>query len=902
MKNLLALTAFLAPLLLSAMDVKLGGRGEVTFGDTDLCLIPNVHAQNWRGSGAPANDAFKFPDAKKGTMAWKLAPRLAKAHGSSKLLGADDGTAKYDVTFVSEADQKPEAVTLTLSIPAAKYVGQAWTISDGEKTLKKGVVPAAFSPKKLHLGCAVGRSFSIRTPDGKTVAVTFAEPLSIMVQDSRKWGPNVSVRFGGKPSFGKGEKVVYRTTLSASEPLTASYAQPTVVKAGPEWSTLDYKKDILAGSALDFSGMGFRDAPAGKHGWLRNANGHFEFEKLPGKVQRFYGVNLCFGANYPTHEMADVLVTRLSRLGYNAIRIHHYERDLAKGMKEGLTPNPEMLDRLDYLFAKAVEAGFYFTTDLYVSRNVRWTEIGITDRGDGFIEQKNLYKALVTVWDPAFENFKAFARTFLTHVNPYTGRRYLDEPAMPLISLLNENQLTMGWNRGARELPEVNAWYQTWLAKRRAADPAFCPDAPADVKDVKSSYGPQGALMALFMADTERRSAARIVKFLRGELGSKALFTDANCGPHYAPMQFVREDCYDYVDDHFYVDHPHFLVTPWKLPARVGSVNPVQMPKLAPTRIAFTRKPNQPFCVTEWNFAGPGPFRGVGGIMTGAYSTLQDWSGLWRFAYSHSNADWGDGKGTPGYFNTVTDPIHQAGDRASILLFLRRDLEPLEKKVSLLVTAKDLCTTGGAAVTCAPDWARKTWTRQVSTTVSAEKVQPGTEVYPLGEVAHAEVPPFAQESGGAVRLDETRGTFVIDTPRTSGGFAPEGELACGAVSFRVEGAPATVWASALDDAPICRSKRLLVSHLTDAQADGNVYADAGKTVLLKFGKTPAMVRKGKAEVTLALDEPGKYAVWALETSGKRLAQVPAKVADGKLVFTADVAMLPAATMLYEVVR
>lgn len=68
MKKLLVLAALGAPFLLSAMDVKLGGRGEVTFGDTDLSLIPNVHAQNWRGSGAPANDAFKFPDAKKGTM------------------------------------------------------------------------------------------------------------------------------------------------------------------------------------------------------------------------------------------------------------------------------------------------------------------------------------------------------------------------------------------------------------------------------------------------------------------------------------------------------------------------------------------------------------------------------------------------------------------------------------------------------------------------------------------------------------------------------------------------------------------------------------------------------------------------------------------------------------------
>ena len=31
-----------------------------------------------------------------------------------------------------------------------------------------------------------------------------------------------------------------------------------------------------------------------------------------------------------------------------------------------------------------------------------------------------------------------------------TKRRYLDEPALPLISLVNEGQLTMGWSRGGK--------------------------------------------------------------------------------------------------------------------------------------------------------------------------------------------------------------------------------------------------------------------------------------------------------------------------------------------------------------------------------------------------------------------------------------------------------------------
>ena len=40
---------------------------------------------------------------------------------------------------------------------------------------------------------------------------------------------------------------------------------------------------------LDFSNMGWRDAPAGKHGRIVAKGSHFEFEKLPGVAQRFHG-------------------------------------------------------------------------------------------------------------------------------------------------------------------------------------------------------------------------------------------------------------------------------------------------------------------------------------------------------------------------------------------------------------------------------------------------------------------------------------------------------------------------------------------------------------------------------------------------------------------------------------
>ena len=93
-----------------------------------------------------------------------------------------------------------------------------------------------------------------------------------------------------------------------------------------------------------------------------------------------------------------------------------------------------------------------------------------------------------------------------------------------------------------------------------------------------------------------------------------------------------------------------------------------------------------------------------------------------------------------------------------------------------------------------------------------------------------------------------------------------------------------------------------MTHLTDVQADGNIYADKAKTTLLRWGSYPPVVHNGTAAVTLALANPGAYEVWGLATTGKRLEKIPATVRDGKLAFTATVKAASGARMLYEIVK
>ena len=140
---------------------------------------------------------------------------------------------------------------------------------------------------------------------------------------------------------------------------------------------------------------------------------------------------------------------------------------------------------------------------------------------------------------------------------------------------------------------------------------------------------------------------------------------------------------FDYIDDHFYIDHPQFIERSWALPSRCDNTSPVLKGTPGGGHVAFTRLLDKPFAITEYNFSGPGRFRGVGGIMTGCLAALQDWGGVWRFAYSHGNWNMFNPSGA-GYFDLASDPLNQCAERAILCLYLRGDMAPAPQKVAII--------------------------------------------------------------------------------------------------------------------------------------------------------------------------------------------------------------------------
>jgi hypothetical protein len=395
-----------------------------------------------------------------------------------------------------------------------------------------------------------------------------------------------------------------------------------------------------------------------------------------------------------------------------------------------------------------------------------------------------------------------------------------------------------------------------------------------------------------------------------------------------AALQAARAD-FEYVDDHFYVDHPRFLEQPWRLPSRCPNTSPIAAGAPGGRHLAFVRLLDKPFTCSEYNYSGPGRFRGVGGILTGCLGALQGWDVIWRFTYSHSKENLA-APGRINYFDIAADPLNQAAERAALCLYLRGDMKPAAHTVAIAMTAEEIAGKPVRNVSLSPGWHALALVTRVGTFVSKPGAEPPADIVLDFSPEDGELDPYAGDTGekvlammrrkgwlegnvtdlakniiqsetGQLTVDAPQDVMVLDTPRTAGGYAPEGQtIQAGPVSVAIEKTDATVWVSSLDGKPIAESRRMILTHLTDLQNTGIHFGEQARQTLHAWGGLPHLVLAGSAKVTIALPKAKSAKVWTLATSGRRLDAVEATLADGRLVVPVSVGGPKGARFLYEI--
>lgn len=701
-----------------------------------------------------------------------------------------------------------------------------------------------------------------------------------LLQDNRAFGErDLEFRFGKQSPettgrlWKAGEAETFEMDVTLPAPVALVREAPVTITAGDDWVPLtETSAPIVPGSALDFSSL--LDAPAGKYGRVVVSGGHFGFERAT-KTQRFWGVNLCFGANYLEKPEADALADRLARLGYNTVRIHHFDNEAG---------NAAALDKLDYLIASLKKRGIYIKTDLFVSRVVP-EAISLGD-----------FKAAVLVSEPALENWKGFAKTLLSHVNPYTQLAWKDDPAIAWLSVVNEPNLTNGLE-GFK--PELFALLEKeWQAWRKGRS---LPAAPLP-RQVGADRA--GREVGAFLAMLHERGYTKMKTFLR-ELGCKALLTDLN-GWSETPAFMAARTALDFVDTHFYWDHPRFLEQEWQLPTEgyQDGASALGSGGAGPGIVAMSRIFGKPFTVSEFHYAAPNASRAEGGLLMGAAAALQDWDGIWRFAYSHTR-EAVLAPGPLGFFDLASDPVALLSERAAVLLFVRGDVRSAPNALSRhlrrdeLLTKLELAPTGGfgelALVSRLGTWVEDASGPLAPPRPTELRLTKGDSKDALAQLFQTKRLPEANRTNFDTqeRQSETNEIFVngqfgslrLVTPRTLAGICPEGDaLVCGPLKIAAEGSRATVFVSSLDGKPVSESGRLLIGHITDIANTNQRFSSSERRVLESWGELPHLVQRGTANLTLTRKLAGKFTLeaWQLDTNGARVAPLAAKLTGTEL--------------------
>jgi hypothetical protein len=198
-----------------------------------------------------------------------------------------------------------------------------------------------------------------------------------------------------------------------------------------------------------------------------SAGEHF-VDAAGGRV-RLWGVNLSFGANFPTHADAEHIAARMAAFGVNSVRFHHMDTDnWPRGIwdETGRGLHPEALDRLDYFINQLALHGIYANLNLHVGKKYS-VQLDIPDSPTDYDKMVNLFTPELIAAQ------KAFARNLLTHQNPYrNGMPYAEDYAVAIVEITNENSLFMwGAENTLRTLPAFYAGllqkqYNTWLKSK----------------------------------------------------------------------------------------------------------------------------------------------------------------------------------------------------------------------------------------------------------------------------------------------------------------------------------------------------------------------------------------------------------------------------------------------------
>jgi len=276
------------------------------------------------------------------------------------------------------------------------------------------------------------------------------------------------------------------------KPALAPAAQP----APDAWFPLAAGDDPLdPASVTDLRARLHR--PAGIHGAVRPDGEDLRF--ADGTPARFWGVGAAIGA---TPDLMARQARWYAKLGINLVRLHPVQTTVGQWQRDPSTGarrlDPVGLDRLDLWFAALKAEGIYMAWSVFYPHIVTpddgypaalYAELPDAPWPYGAAAGKSTSGVVNAM--PALQAAEwAYLEALVTHRNPYTGVRYVDDPALAFLEVHNEDSIF--WHAPLNVL-EAGAGMPHHTAALQAAWQDWLQGRYADDEALFAAWGPVGA-------------------------------------------------------------------------------------------------------------------------------------------------------------------------------------------------------------------------------------------------------------------------------------------------------------------------------------------------------------------------------------------------------------------------
>lgn len=623
------------------------------------------------------------------------------------------------------------------------------------------------------------------------------------------------------------------------------------------------------------------ETPAGRHGFLQAVGDHFEFED--GMPAKFWGVNFNSGANFPEFEYAGKVAERLAKTGCNIVRFHQLDSEWAtpnifhytKGKRQDSTLelDPESMKRLDYLIYSLKINGIYCYLDMMTYRKFK--------SGDGVANAYELLDAgqPYGYFNPRLiELQKKFMHDIWTHVNPYTGLAYKDDPVIVLSEIVNEIDLFS--RKGIIHEPyvaEFRKLFAVWLASSGISYDAmgcdlFCSDGP----------------LVDFKMHIQEKYYCEMYGYMR-DIGVRIPIAGTNWTVNGAVARSQR------VTD-FHDGHTYFYDWRWGESKKCCMNRGItEVPENGFSFLALNRHPDRPYFISEWDMPWPNEFRAESPVLYAAVGALQNWAGFTIHTYAYTSrlndmnllgkeisaSTIGGISYREGIFSTWNDPAKFGLFYHSALITRRGDVA--KSKGSIAVKTNDLASkvdlTSRAAMKMDAVSEHCRVGVEFDSYESATACRHASAEDQLLDITAHEV---RSDTGELYRnWDKNYGT--IDTPRTKcvyGFLGKNGSIDLDGLSVKCKTDFAVIAMSSLADLKLSQTDNILLttvgrSRNTDARFEGEQ--------MLDYGHGPVLVEVIETEIALKTARCD-LVVWGISAEGFYVGRIPAVYENGTLKF------------------